>query len=207
MNAATRAWRFFVVDVVAGRWGTLEREQQIKTTAELDRAKYGHRVTTHIEEEGGSGGKSDAEATVRNLAGFAIYAHRKRTAKHIAWKSFACQVQRGNVWIVTENPDPKYIPEWAADFIRELDALAGDPKQDERKLKDCADAASGAFDYLTGTAALMDRELLCSGDKTDDTQDYRQPLTKDEIEQLPDDIASILLDIRENDGGRSFEDG
>lgn len=197
--------RFFVVDVVAGRWGTLEREQQIRTTAELDRAKYGHRVSTHIEEEGGSGGKSDAEATVRNLAGFAIYAHRKRTAKHVAWKPFACQVQKGNCWIVTDSPDPRYIPEWAADFIRELDALAGDPKQDERKLKDCADAASGAFDYLTGVAALADRELLCSGDKTDETTDYRQPLTRDEIEQLPDDIASILRDIRENDGGRSFE--
>jgi phage terminase large subunit-like protein len=199
-----RDQRFFVVDVRAGRWGDLKREEEIRATAELDRALYGSRVTTHLEEEGGSGGKSDANATVRNLAGFVVFAHRKRTAKHVAWRPLAVQQQRGNVFIVTGIVNPSDVPAWNyAEFVRELDALAGDPAQDGNKLRDCADAASLGLEYLTSAAAMMDRELVCSGEPEERRpgEAGRKPMTDEEISDLPDDVASVLRDLRTHGRG------
>ena len=134
------------------------------------------------------------------MAGLDVHAHRKRTAKQIAWKPLAAQVQAGNVYIVTGPRDRP--PLWDfSDFIRELDALAGSKEQDERKLKDQADAASGAWNVLTSTIMAQQRELLCSGDDDleGDTRGVRRPLSDQEIDDLPDDVASALRDIREHD--------
>jgi hypothetical protein len=59
--------RYWIIHVVADRWGDADRESQMKFWAEMDRAKYGH-VTIGIEREGGAG-KHSANVSVNNLSG------------------------------------------------------------------------------------------------------------------------------------------
>ena len=56
---------YYVEHVVRGRWSSGQRDQVMKQTAQLDRAKYGNRVHIWVEQEPGSGGKESAEASVR----------------------------------------------------------------------------------------------------------------------------------------------
>lgn len=135
--------RFYVVDVVVGRWADFEREAMIRKTAEDDVDKYGRygSIWVGTEQEPGSGGLDSANATVRNLAGFEVFKEKATGEKAERWRPFACQVQAGNCWIV------RGVWNWA-DFILELDSLAGDKKLDESKLKDCADAVAAAFNRM-----------------------------------------------------------
>jgi predicted phage terminase large subunit-like protein len=64
--------KWLIEDVIRGQWSTNDRERIIRSTAERD----GHNVEIWMEQEGGSGGKESAEATIRNLAGFRAYAER-----------------------------------------------------------------------------------------------------------------------------------
>ncbi len=133
--------RFFVVHAAAGRWSILDRENQIKRWAQMDRVDL--RTRAGLAGAGArSAGKVDAEATIRNLAGFDVHAELVTGPKHVRWQAIAAQQQAGNVWIVEGDWD------WQ-EFIRELDHLSGDEQVDKPKLKDLADAAAGAFNRLT----------------------------------------------------------
>ena len=85
--------RWFISDVVRGRWSTNEREQIIRNTAEKD----GTNVEIWMEQEGGSGGKESAEATIRNLAGYKVYAERPTGDKTFRADPFSVQVNNGGV--------------------------------------------------------------------------------------------------------------
>jgi len=137
--------RWYIVHARAGRWSEFEVEDQIKTIAYEDRARYGWRVRTCVEREPGSGGKFSARSTIKNLAGFDVGEKPARTAKHIAWKPLASQVQAENVWIVTGDPNAPAAWDWG-EFINELDVLAGDPKQDAKRLRDLC-CAEGTMIY------------------------------------------------------------
>jgi predicted phage terminase large subunit-like protein len=130
--AAFHAGITYIVDVVRGQWGTGDREATIRQTTELDKAR-GH-VVTWIEQEPGSGGKESAEATIRNLAGFAVYADRVTGSKEIRAEPLAAQAMAGNVKIV-RGP-------WNAGFIDELTSFPSGVRRDQ------VDAASGAFNKL-----------------------------------------------------------
>lgn len=176
--------RFFIGDGIAGRWADLERENIIKATAEMDRSRYGWRVTTCVEREPGSGGKDSARSTIRNLAGFSVGERPARTKKHIAWKPLAAQVQAENVWIVTGDPDS---PSWHyGEFIQELDLLSGDAKQDGSLLKDYADAASGGFNELTRAADFED----AVGFRV--AAEEHTPLSQQEIDEMPDFLRDLV---------------
>jgi phage terminase large subunit-like protein len=73
---------FVVTDVRRGRWSALDRERIIKQTAVTDHELY-PLTKIYVEQEGGSGGKESAEASIRMLAGYSAQADRVSGAKEV----------------------------------------------------------------------------------------------------------------------------
>jgi predicted phage terminase large subunit-like protein len=132
--------RYLIMDVKRGQWGTAERERVIRETAIADNMNLaiqgGKGVTIYIEQEPGSGGKESAEATIRNLAGFACYADRPSGDKVYRADPFSVQVNNGNVLMLKA--------EWNHLYIEELRFFPFSTYKDQ------TDASSGAFNHLTG---------------------------------------------------------
>jgi predicted phage terminase large subunit-like protein len=128
--------RFVIEHVVRGHWGALERERNIMTFAELDRQNIKGSYQIVIEQETGSGGKESAEATLRALAGYCVFADRVTGSKVVRAEPCAAQVQAGNVFLVGGD--------WVQAFLDEAEVFPNG------KFKDQIDAASGAFARLTG---------------------------------------------------------
>jgi predicted phage terminase large subunit-like protein len=125
---------FVISDIERGRWRALERERRIRNCAELD-AQYYKNYKIVVEQEPGSGGKESAETTLRNLAGFRVYADRVTGSKQVRAEPFAAQVQSGNVFFVAAR--------WVREFLDECETWPNG------KYKDQVDAAAGAFNWLT----------------------------------------------------------
>lgn len=87
-----------------------------------------------IEQEPGSGGRESAENTIRNLAGFRVYADKVTGSKQVRAEPFAAQVQGGNVFLVAGS--------WITDFLDECETWPHGPYKDQ------VDAAAGAFNRL-----------------------------------------------------------
>ncbi len=122
---------FWILDVKRGQWDAFEREQIIKQTAQFD----GGLVPVYVEQEPGSGGKESAQNTIKNLAGFKVFADRPIGDKATRSEPFAVQVNGGNVKVL--------LGEWNREFINELQYWP------HSKYKDQVDAASAAFVKLT----------------------------------------------------------
>ena len=122
--------RYYIEDVVSGRWSALDRENHILATAKAD----GRGVAIWTEQEPGSGGKESAEATVRMLSGWKIYTDRVTGSKTTRAEPYAAQVQGGNVLIRRAN--------WTRGFLDQHEHFPAG------KLKDTVDAAAGAFAKL-----------------------------------------------------------
>jgi predicted phage terminase large subunit-like protein len=133
---------FYVADVVRGQWATGDRENMIRQTAETDAQTYGA-VQIVIEQEGGSGGKDSARATIRNLAGFNISTDRPTGDKATRAEPLAAQAQAGNVKIV-RGP-------WNAGYLSELTSFPFGTNDDQ------VDATSGAFNELAMNAPRRPR--------------------------------------------------
>lgn len=121
---------FYVENVVRGQWSALERERIIRQTAELD----GRNVPIWVEQEPGSGGKESAQATVRALAGWNVYAERVTGDKLTRAQPFAAQCEARNVKVVKGG--------WNAAFLDELTMFPNGRHDDQ------VDAAAGAFNML-----------------------------------------------------------
>lgn len=121
---------WYVDDVVRGQWAASERENVIKQTADAD----GHNTEVWIEQEPGSGGKESAESTIRNLAGYRIYAERPTGDKAVRAEPYSVQVEAGNIKLVAGS--------WNQEFINEHKSFPAG------KYKDQIDAASGGFNKL-----------------------------------------------------------
>ena len=130
---------FVIEDVVRGHWGAFEREQMIAALAKADYDRLGYKYEVGVEQEPGSGGKESAEATIRNLARFRVFADRVTGSKEVRAEPFAAQVQAGNVFLVAGR--------WNAGFLEEAECFPNG------KFKDQIDAASGAFARLTAGPA------------------------------------------------------
>ncbi len=129
---------FVIVDVVRGRWEIDERERNIKQTAELDRQRWGNRVSVYHEQEPGSGGLDSAKMTTRNLAGFNVYSDKvskSKDSRDRGVEPLAAQAGAGNVKLVRGL--------WNVTFLDEI-ALAP-----HSAIRDQVDAAGGAFNKLT----------------------------------------------------------
>ena len=123
--------KMFVIEhVVRGQWGAETREKIIKNTAQMDRPK----TFIHIEQEPGSGGKESVEASIRNLAGFIVYADKPTGAKEMRADPFSVQFNNGNVALVRGD--------WNRDFLDELMYFPNS------RFKDQVDSSAGAFNML-----------------------------------------------------------
>lgn len=127
--------QFVIEHVRRGRWSVLEREQEIKSAAALDRAVISGPYEVIVEQEPGSGGKESAEATIRNLAGFRVFADRVTGSKEVRAEPFAAQVQGGNVALIAGD--------WVNAYLDEAEMFPNG------KSKDMIDASAGAFSRLT----------------------------------------------------------
>jgi len=125
---------YYVEHVVRGQWSALERETVIRQTAGADAAKCQGRVEQWIEQEPGSGGLESAQATIRTLAGFRVYAERVTGEKGVRAEPYAAQAEAGNVKLV-RGP-------WNRDYIEELAAFPNSAYTDQ------VDGSSGAFNKL-----------------------------------------------------------
>jgi len=123
--------KFIIADVKRGQWGTDVREDIIKSTAQAD----GRETEVYIEQEPGSGGKESAEATIKNLAGFACYRDLPQGDKARRADPFSVQVNWGNVILLRG--------EWNKAFKDELESFPNG------KYKDQVDAGSAGFNLMT----------------------------------------------------------
>lgn len=121
---------FFVASIVRGQWSSLEREQNILTTAKNDAADWG-RVEIWLEQEPGSGGKESAERSVAMLAGYPAKADPVRGSKEIRAEPYAAQQQAGHVLV--------FNALWTQEFIDEHEVFPNG------KFKDQVDSTAGAF--------------------------------------------------------------
>ena len=124
--------RWIIADVKRGRWSSHQRERIIKETAVAD----GYGVDIWMEQEPGSGGKESAEGTIRNLAGFRVYAEHPTGDKVFRADPYSVQVNNGGFSILSGV--------WNREFIEEHRFFP------YSTYKDQVDASAGAFNKLVG---------------------------------------------------------
>lgn len=102
-------FRYWILDVVRGQWGSAEREAQIDKTAEED----GPDVEIVLEAEGGSGGKESAERTINRLRekGLKACSVHPTGDKETRAHQFSVEVGNGNVFILERHWTDPYIEE------------------------------------------------------------------------------------------------
>lgn len=130
--SSLKSGKWIIEDVKRFQLSSEGREQIIKSTAHAD----GTSCTVYVEQEPGSGGKESAQGTIRNLAGFSIYADRPTGDKIFRADPFSVQVNNGNVMMLRGD--------WNHDFTEEMKFYPFS------KYKDQVDAGSGAFNKLVG---------------------------------------------------------
>ncbi len=123
---------FYVMEVRKGQLSALNRNKLIEQTAKDDAARFG-KVEICVEQEPGSGGKESADFTIRQLAGYSVYAERPSGDKVERAQPLAAQAEAGNVKIVEGN--------WNQDYLDELCSFP-EGKADQ------VDASSAAFNRL-----------------------------------------------------------
>lgn len=131
-----RDGRFWILDVIRGQWEAAERERIIKQTAMRD----GRLVKIVVEQEGGSGGKESATATLRMLAGYRVKLDRPVGDKVTRAEPLAVQVNGGNVVMVTGVTGSAA---WVGPFLAEMGFFP------HSTYKDQVDAAGLAFAAMT----------------------------------------------------------
>lgn len=120
-----KSGRIYVSDCIRGRWNSDDRENLIRSTAEMD----GHDTIIGVEEEGGSGGPESALNTVRNLHGFNVQVHKEATNKVARAEPFSVQVNNGNVtlvpgdWNLIYRSEMQFFP--YSTFLDQVDASSG----------------------------------------------------------------------------------
>lgn len=132
--ALAKDGRIYVEHSIAGYFNAGERERVIRQTAELD----GKTVKVYVEQEPGSGGLESAQATIRNLQGFSVYADRPTGDKDTRLEPFAAQAQAGNVYLKRGD--------WNMDYIEELIAIPNGARRDQ------GDATAGAYNMAVSKA-------------------------------------------------------
>lgn len=124
--------KLWILDCVRGQWDTDVREDIIRSTTEMD----GVECDVLLEQEPGSGGKTCAQATVRNLRGFRVIVERPTGNKVYRADPFSVQVNNRLVYIAKGG--------WNVAFVDEMKFFP------LSKYKDQIDAASGGFTHLVG---------------------------------------------------------
>jgi predicted phage terminase large subunit-like protein len=122
--------KYIIMDVKRGQWATEQREDIIRQTAQAD----GNSVAIYMEQEPGSGGKDSIDSSIRNLAGYSVYADRPTGDKVFRADPYSVQVNNGNVMLLRAD--------WNHEFIEEHRNFPFSTYKDQ------VDASSGAFNKL-----------------------------------------------------------
>jgi predicted phage terminase large subunit-like protein len=125
--------RFWILDVVRGRWNSAEREKVISQTALRD----GPQCRIGLEQEPGSGGKESAENTAARLKGYYVTIDKVGASEGNKIQRaypFSSQVNAGNVFL--------QVGPWNKEFIAEME------KFPVGRYKDQIDAASGGVNRI-----------------------------------------------------------
>jgi predicted phage terminase large subunit-like protein len=123
--------RYYIEDLIHGRWTPYDRDAIIRQTAALD----GPGVEIVIEQEPGSAGLSQIAAMVTLLAGFRVSGKRATGDKVTRAGPLASQCEAGNVKLISSP--------WVGAFLDQLSAFPSDGVHD-----DIVDSASLAFSVL-----------------------------------------------------------
>lgn len=91
---------YYVVDVVYGQWGDLQRDRIIRAVAEQDRLEYGDSVVIWGEQEPGSAGKDMGKYLKRLLEGFTVRTETTTGSKDSYVDPLASTAQAGNLKFV-----------------------------------------------------------------------------------------------------------
>jgi phage terminase large subunit-like protein len=144
--------QYFIENIIRGQWSTLQRDEIIELTAQLDQEKYGYGgVSIYIEREPGSGGVDSLRASIRGLAGHIVHGDKPDGSKRVRLEPFAAQVEAGNVFLVRDEHF-----NWIPDYIEEC-ALFPDGKYSDQCL-----VAGTSVRTVTGQVAI---ERVRSGDQ------------------------------------------
>lgn len=125
---------FYVEDVVRGQWSSGERDAVIRQTAELDAQRYGATVHQWSGQEPGSGGKDQARAFVRLLAGFLVSTEPESGDKVVRADPVRSQAEAGNVKLKRGA--------WNAAYLEEMTSFPTGKHDDQ------VDGTSGAFNKV-----------------------------------------------------------
>lgn len=177
---------FYVEDVQREQVSPDQRHKLMLTTARLD-ADHDPATEIVIEREGGSSGKDAAMFETRLLAGFPVYCEHPSGSKETRAMPFASQCEAGNVRLVA-GP-------WNAVYLDELCVFPVGKNDDQ------VDGSSSGFGWLTRDNVLNELaryDLIASGQ--DDTDS--RPLTRDEIEEMPEFFRDLLISTAELQDGR-----
>lgn len=196
---------YVIEDVRKGWWGAAEVDLQMLQTAQLD----GRDVPIWEEREGGSAGKAVIAARRRLLAGYAYreYLLGGRSKPQRATPMQA-QAQGGNMRILVPllpdgQPEPS-AQQMAEEFLREVELFPAGT------LKDQIDAATQAFNVLTGNSVSVAMDFVTGADDavlTEDELQEREALRTAEAERVVlADIAAHGVYWPTGQGGGSFGD-
>lgn len=122
--------RFYVTDVVRGRWNVFDRDRVILQTAERD-GKY---VRQLIPNDPGSAGEAQVAAMRRMLAGYTVYDERETGSKEVRAEPVASQIAGGNIVLVRAP--------WNMEFTEELRTFPRGRHDDQ------VDTLAGGFNFL-----------------------------------------------------------
>jgi predicted phage terminase large subunit-like protein len=136
LMAKHRDGSFWTLDRATLTAAVGRRDAFIKSTADADRARYGHRVVQWFEEQAGIGGHDAMQSLVRLLAGHRVQTERATGDKVLRAEPHAAQVQAGNVRLV-RGP-------WNDAYRLQLTGFPFGSHDDD------VDASSGAFNKCAG---------------------------------------------------------
>lgn len=104
--------RYFITDVVFGRWGPGERDRVIKLTADAD----GKDVHVPIEQEPGSGGKSQVQTIATLLDGWRVIpmSASRGGSKELRADGLASCAQSGRLYLKRGAWNQAFLEEWGA---------------------------------------------------------------------------------------------
>lgn len=170
--------RYVIADVKKGRWEDNDVDKQMKLTAKID----GPEVKIREEQEPGSSGKAVINAHRRLLGGYDYRGLPPQSDKITRARPLRSQAEGGNVYILVEQDESgvERVPQWAIDFLDEIELFPAGA------LKDQVDAASQAFNSLSGVSEPLD---ITTGEPTSDAEltetqlAEREQLRRDEAER------------------------
>lgn len=135
--ARTRRGQYIVTNIVKGRWGAGEVDDNVKQTADND----GLGTIVREEQEPGSAGKAVIASRLKALAGYDYAGVRTTGDKVTRAIPLRVQAEGGHVRLYVPAGDESAAA-WAREFLAELEVFP------HGKLKDQVDAAAGAFNEI-----------------------------------------------------------